>query len=129
MFCHCDDELRTTDGIKQGPISSKVSPDKIFVSHGASAKSRTKIRPIPTACRKSSASLDPNDPEERSDEGDQRCRPPQIARGRHLIDPLHQKFLAALQIRDVGSPLVGGAKREAGGIFVGHDLAMLVEDG
>ena len=74
-------------------------------------------------------SLDPDDPEERSDEGDQRCRPPQIARGRHLIDPLHQKFLAALQIRDVGSSLVGGAKREAGGIFVGHDLAMLVEDG
>jgi hypothetical protein len=53
----------------------------------------------------------------------------QIARGRQLIDQLHQKFRAALQVRDVGSQLVGDAKDETGGVFVGHDRGMLVEDG
>jgi len=40
----------------------------------------------------------------------------------------HYEFLAALQIRDVGSQLVGGAKGEAGGVFVGH-ASMLTKDG
>jgi hypothetical protein len=55
-------------------------------------------------------SFDADDAENGRDERDQRRRPPQIARGWQLIDPLHQEFPTALQIRDVGSQLVGGAK-------------------
>jgi hypothetical protein len=57
------------------------------------------------------------------------CRAAQVGAGRQSIDLLHQKFLAALQIRDVGSQLVGGAKGEAGSVFVGHDWGMLTEHG
>jgi len=74
-------------------------------------------------------SLDPDDAKHGGDECDRRCGPPQIPRGRQLIDPLYQELLAALQIRDVGSQLVGGSKGEVGGVFVGHDRGMLVEDG
>jgi hypothetical protein len=44
------------------------------------------------------------------------------------INPLHQEFLATLQIRHFGSQLVGGAKGEAGTVFVGH-ASMVTEDG
>jgi hypothetical protein len=57
------------------------------------------------------------------------CRAGQVGAGRQPIDLLHQEFLAALQIRVFGSQLVGGAKGEACGVFVGHDRGMLVEDG